>query len=90
MLKQEYLEKEIRDLQTGAEKLGLCITEFLVEDQKVIRELEKVRLGPFRIKLKPAFVSHKNYKRLRLKDNVLGHLYGIRFVDQKNGDSKRS
>ena len=79
MLRQEYLEQEIKDLQKKAEKLGLHITEFLVEDHRVITELEKRRIGLLRMRLRPAFVSPKNYKRLRLKDNEIGYLFVIRF-----------
>jgi len=86
MLKQEYIEKAVRDIQKEAEKLGLHITEVLVENPKVIAELEKMRVGIFRIRFKPAFVSTKNYKRLRLKENEYGHLYGIRFISKKNGE----
>jgi len=80
MLRKEYIERKILDIQKEAEKLGLYITEFLVKDPRVITELEKKNLGIMRIKLKPMFVSPKNYNRTRLNDNEYGRMFGISFI----------
>lgn len=79
MLAQKYIEKAVQEIQKQAEKIGLSITEFLVKDPKVIKELEKRRIGPFRLSLKPAFVSPKNYRRLNLNEDEYGFMYGIKF-----------
>lgn len=79
MLAQKYIEKGVMDLAKQAEKMDLRITEFLVMDPRLITELEKRRIGPFRISLKPAFVSPKNYKRLNLNEDEYGFMYGIKF-----------
>ena len=79
MLAQKYIEKAVQELQKQAENIGLSITEFLVKNPRLIRELEKKRIGLFRIPLKPAFVSPKNYRRLNLKEDEYGFMFGIKF-----------
>jgi hypothetical protein len=84
MLAKKYIEDKIRELGLEFEKLGLVVSEVIVKDSKVVTELEKVDIGGIlKFKRKPLFVSPKNYKRLRLKENELGRLFGISFIKEK-------
>ena len=80
MLNQQQIEESIRHLQKLSANIGFEITELIVRDPKLIKELEKCRLGFGGIKLKPHFVSSKNYKRIRLPENCYGMIYGIRLM----------
>ena len=86
-IRKSEIEKEIRTLQERAEKIGLSIDSFVVNDKKYINELEKCDVGAFHRKIKPAFVSHKNYKGRKinwLPSNEYGRIYGIKFLRRIN------
>ena len=81
MLRKSELEKEIMRLQHSAALIGLWISEFVVKDKRIIKELEKKDKGRIlKTSRRPIFVSPANYKRLRLGENEYGRMFGIRFV----------
>lgn len=89
MLRKEEIERAIRKLIKEGEKIGLSISEFVVNDQKLLRELEKVtRAIPLWKPRKPDFISPKNYKIL-MGPSEYGYIYGIRLIDEQKIKRKR-
>lgn len=84
MLRKSELEKRILQLEKQAEAIGLSIQSFTVNDKGVIRELEKCDIGFLHRKVKPAFVSVKNYRHKRcckeFGEDEYGRMYGIKFL----------
>jgi len=81
-LRKECIEQAIRKLMGDSEKIGLDISEFVVNDKKIIHELEKVTKASALLKSrKPAFVSPKNY-RIMVGPGEYGYIYGIRLIDE--------
>jgi len=84
MLSKRYIENKIRELAQEFEKLGLIVSEVIVKDKKIITELEKMDIGGiFKLKRKPLFISSKNYRNLKLKENEFGRYFGISFIKEK-------
>jgi len=83
MLRKSEIEKQIQTIMKDAESIGLTINSVIVKDEKIIRELEKCDIGPFKHKIKPHFVSVKNYPKAKIVDiteQEHGRMYGIKFL----------
>lgn len=90
MLRKSELEKRILTLQKEANELGLHISEFIVNNKKVIHELEKNDVGKIlKIKRRPHLISKKNYPKLsrEFNKNEYGRLYDIKLI--KKGVDKK-
>lgn len=88
MLRKSELERRIKKLQKEAKELGLTISELIVDNKKVIHELEKNDIGKLlKVKRRPLFISVKNYPNLtkRYEEREYGRLFDIKLI-KKEGD----
>lgn len=83
MLAKKYIEQKIALLQQEFETLGFTVSELIVNDKRIITQLEKVDIGPFHFKRKPHFVSLKNYKKANIDPESYGVIWGIKLIKKK-------